>query len=36
MLLHSVSKLGLFGAFNDLMSLRVNVEAAVESLKTET
>lgn len=35
-LLNGVSKLGLFGAFNDLMILCVDVEAVVESLKTET
>lgn len=36
MLLNGVSKLGLFGAFNDLMILCVDVEAVAESLKTET
>lgn len=36
MLLNSVSKLGLFGSFNDLMSLCVDVKAVVESLKRET
>lgn len=35
MLLNSVSKLGLFRAFDDPVSLCVNIEAVMESLKKE-